>query len=67
MRLVNGNTLIATGNGHSVLEVTPEKEIIWQINQNDLPGITLAWVTTLPLAALLGFAAWRLIGTGARD
>lgn len=47
LRLKNGNTLIATGNGHSVLEVTPEKEIVWQIHQNDLPKITLAWVTTL--------------------
>jgi len=47
VRLKNGNTLVATGNGHSVLEVTPEKKIIWQINQKDLPGIRLAWVTTL--------------------
>lgn len=47
VRLKNGNTLVATGNGHSVLEVTPEKKIVWQIHQNDLPGITLAWVTTL--------------------
>ena len=44
-RLANGNTLIGSGNGHSVLEVTPTKEIIWKIEQNDLPGITLAWVT----------------------
>ena len=47
LRLKNGNTLVATGNGHSVLEVTPEKKIVWQINQDDLPGIRLAWVTTL--------------------
>ena len=47
VRLPNGNTLIATGNGHSVLEVTPEKKIVWKIEQKDLPGITLAWVTTL--------------------
>lgn len=47
LRLKNGNTLIATGNGHSVLEVTPDKKIVWKIGQNDLPGITLAWVTTL--------------------
>lgn len=47
VRLANGNTLISTGNGHSVLEVTPEKKIVWRIDQNDLPGITLAWVTTL--------------------
>jgi hypothetical protein len=27
--------------------VTPEKEIVWKLEQHDLPGITLAWVTTL--------------------
>jgi len=47
VRLANGNTLIATGNGHSVLEVNPAKKIVWKIEQKDLPGITLAWVTTL--------------------
>lgn len=47
LRLPNGNTLIATGNGHSVLEVTPDKKVAWSLHQNDLPGITLAWVTTL--------------------
>lgn len=45
--LKNGNYLIATGNGHSVLEVTPEKEIVWHLKQHDIPGVTLAWVTTL--------------------
>ncbi len=44
-RLKNGNTLIGTGNGHSVLEVTPGKKIVWQVSQHDLAGITLAWVT----------------------
>lgn len=47
VRLPNGHTLISTGNGHSVLEVTADKQIVWKIEQNDLPGITLAWVTTL--------------------
>lgn len=47
VRLPSGNTLISTGNGHGVIEVTPQKEVVWQINQNDLAGITLAWVTTL--------------------
>ena len=49
LRLKNGNTLIGTGNGHSVLEVTPQKEIVWTLHQNDLPNITLAWVTTLEI------------------
>lgn len=43
----NGNYLIATGNGHSVLEVTRDKEIVWKLEQGDLEGVTLAWVTTL--------------------
>lgn len=47
IRLKNGNTLVATGNGHSLLEVTPEKEIVWKLEQHDLPGIVLAWVTTV--------------------
>ncbi len=45
VRLASGNTLIGGGNGHCVLEVTPKKEIVWKVEQNDLPGITLAWVT----------------------
>jgi len=47
LRLTNGNTLIATGNGHSVIEVTEAKQVVWQLAQDDLPGIRLAWVTTL--------------------
>lgn len=51
VRLANGNTLLSSGNGHSVLEVTPAKEIVWKLEQNDLPGITLAWVTTVEVLA----------------
>lgn len=47
LRLASGNTLISTGNGHGVIEVTPERNIVWQLQQHDLPGIELAWVTTL--------------------
>jgi len=47
VRLADGNTLIATGNGHSVIEVTPAKKIVWSVTQDELPNIRLAWVTTL--------------------
>ncbi len=47
LRLENGNTLISTGNGHGIIEVTHDKNIVWQLQQRDLPGIVLAWVTTL--------------------
>ena len=47
LRLKNGNTLIGSGNGHSILEVTPQGKVVWSIHQDDLDGIRLAWVTSL--------------------
>ena len=47
LRLGNGNTLIGTGNGHRVIEVTPEKKIVWMLTPEDLDGIELAWITSL--------------------
>lgn len=47
VRLTNGNTLIATGNGNRVIEVNPAGKTVWSLEQRELPGITLAWVTTL--------------------
>ncbi len=47
IRLENGHTLIGTGNGHSVIEVTPEKEIVWKLAAEDLSGIELAWITSI--------------------
>jgi hypothetical protein len=46
-RLDNGNTLIGGGNNNRVLEVDPQGKIVWSISQQELPGITLAWVTML--------------------
>ncbi len=47
LRLKNGNTVIAGGNNNRVIEVNPEGKIVWSLDQKELPGITLAWVTTL--------------------
>lgn len=47
LRLPSGHTLVATGNGHSVLAVDAAGAIVWSLQQDDLPGIRLAWVTTL--------------------
>ena len=49
LRRDNGNTLIATGNGNRVIEVNPQGKIVWSIGHDELPGIRLAWVTTLQL------------------
>ena len=48
IRLKNGNTLIGSGSGNSVIEVTPKKEIVWDITKT-VPGsdITLGWMTTV--------------------
>jgi len=44
-RLANGNTLIGAGNGHRVYEVDRDGKEVWAVNEKDLPGITLVWVT----------------------
>ena len=48
MRLKNGNTLIASGSGKSVVEVSPKKEIVWKI-EGKVPDteIGLGWMTCL--------------------
>jgi outer membrane protein assembly factor BamB len=48
IRLKNGNTLICSGSGNSVVEVTPDKKVVWEIAEN-VPGskITLGWMTAL--------------------
>lgn len=47
LRLPNGNTLVAGGNNNRVLEVDRDGKTVWAVDQKDLPGVTLAWVTTL--------------------
>ena len=47
VRLTNGNTLIAGGNNNRVIEVNSAGKVVWSVDQKELPGITLAWVTTL--------------------
>ncbi|MDC0066970.1 PQQ-binding-like beta-propeller repeat protein [Verrucomicrobia bacterium] len=48
IRLKNGNTLIASGSGNSIVEVNPEKEIVWEV-KGQVPGtdIQLKWMTCL--------------------
>lgn len=47
IRLTNGRTLIGGGNNNRVVEVNKEGKIVWSLDQKEIPGITLAWVTTL--------------------
>ncbi len=41
MRLKNGNTLISGNQRGWVREVNPKGETVWEINKDDLPGISL--------------------------
>ena len=36
--LPNKNWLITCGDGHKIIEVNPADQIVWEINENDLPG-----------------------------
>ena len=44
LRLPNGNTLIGCGDGHKLIEVDPTDKIVWQVDENELPGIPLRFV-----------------------
>ncbi|MBC8870507.1 MAG: hypothetical protein H8E44_13885 [Planctomycetes bacterium] len=47
IRLPNGNTLIATGDAHRIIEVDAEDNVVWEIGENDLPGNPLRFVAGL--------------------
>lgn len=36
--LPNKNILISCGDGHKVIEVDPHDQVVWEINENDLPN-----------------------------
>jgi hypothetical protein len=48
IRLKNGNTLIGSGSGNSVVEVTPDKKVVWEV-KGKVPDteIGLKWMTVL--------------------
>lgn len=47
IRLPNGNTLIGCGDGHRIIEVAPDDTVVWQVEENELPGIPLRFVAGL--------------------
>jgi len=38
VRLMNKNWLITCGDAHKVVEVDPSDKVVWELNENDLPG-----------------------------
>ena len=49
-RLPNGNTLIACGDNNGkaqVIEVDKDNKIVWQVKDDELPGISLKFMTGL--------------------
>ncbi len=47
LRLTNGNTLIGCGTDKRVIEVTPDKKIVWELTAADVPELNLSWITSL--------------------
>lgn len=47
VRLPDGNTLIACGDDHRVIEVDPADKIVWEIKENDIPGNKLLFAAGL--------------------
>lgn len=47
LRLPNGNTLISCGDGHKVIEVDPQDKVVWELGENDLPGVPIRFAAGL--------------------
>ena len=52
LRLPNGNTLIGGGNNNRVYEVTPDNQIVWSVERDELKRpdgrpIHLCWITSV--------------------
>ena len=46
-RLPNGNTLISCGTQKRVIEVTPDKRIVWEFGPQDGPELNLTWISSI--------------------
>ena len=46
-RLPNGNLLLSTGDAHTIKEIDPDDKVVWQIDENELPGNPLRFVAGL--------------------
>lgn len=49
LRLPSGNTLIGCGTDKRIIEVTPEKKIVWELTASDVPELNLSWITSLQI------------------
>lgn len=47
LRLPDGDTLVSTGNGSSLLRVRPSGSLRWHLGPEDLWGVRLAWTTNV--------------------
>jgi hypothetical protein len=43
VRLGDGNTLIACGDDHRVIEVDPQGSVVWQVTEREIPGNQLGF------------------------
>ncbi len=45
--LPNGNLLLSTGDAHTVKEIDKDDKVVWQIEENELPGNPLRFIAGL--------------------
>lgn len=45
VRLPNGHLLVALGEAHKLQELNPQGKVVWEVNENDLPGNPLRLVS----------------------
>ena len=49
LRLPGGNTLIGCGTDRRIIEVTPERKVVWELTTADVPELNLSWITGMQI------------------
>lgn len=49
LRLPSGNTLICGATTKRLLEVTPEKEVVWEFTAADAPELNMTWISSVQI------------------
>jgi hypothetical protein len=62
VRLPGGNTLIGCGTQKRVIEVTPEKRVVWEFKSEDAPELNLTWMTSLQVMPSGNYVVANFLG-----
>lgn len=70
IRLPNGNTLVAVTDADKnprIVEFNPQKEIVWELSNKDIPGAPLRFMSGMQYIPEMGLVVTNWTGHGAKE